>query len=142
MVMEGYEQMEDAHFWVAEDDYSDTAAIDDRAVYGYTRLGGRVGDDIDVPVRNAKRDVVTAIRTVSPGDKVRVNDGSWMDVVRRDDEGFVAVPENGSAERVVQPTNPSDRPPGTFHSPWMRRVDGYVSEGEVCCLEVDWSVSE
>lgn len=126
--------------------------IDGQAIYGSPFLGDRIESSLqgrsrrdaglEVPVRNGLRDLKTAIREVRPGDRVRVNDGGWMEFVKSEGEGFVAVLENGSVERMVQPSNPLDRPPGTFDVPWMRRADDHSSEGAVECLEVDWSEDE
>lgn len=137
------EQMEEAAFWTVEGAYGlKTWPIDEHAVYGRPGLGDRDGDEIEASVRSASRDLVTAIRTVRPGDRVRVNDRGWMEVTQKHDEGFVAVLENGSVEYVIQPDNPTDRPPGTFHTPWMRKWDGHGSVGEVGCLEVEWEDRE
>lgn len=137
-------QMEDAAFWYVYGEYGwYNEAIDERAVYGYPRLGDRDPESIEISIRKSSRDLVTAIRTVSEGDRVRVNDGNWMTVEDPEngfvDEGFACKYENGSVLYAVRPTNSSDNPPGTFHSPWMRRWDDHSSVGEVGCLEVDWA---
>lgn len=133
-----HEQMDDAAFYVLGGDYSLTEPVDGRAVYGHPVLGDRDASAIGAPVRKSARDLKTAIRSAEPGDRVRVNDGPWLEVTERDDEGFLAVPENGSVERAVHPDNPRNRPPGTFDLAWMRRADDWTSMGEVACLEVDW----
>lgn len=134
---EDYSQMEHAAFYeVGRPTHYEP--VDVRAIYGLA--AERVYRHINAPVRKAPRDLVTAIRTAREGDRVRVNAGGWMDVTGTDDEGFTCVYEDGSVEYAVWPTNPSDNPPGTFDRPWMRRVEGWRSEGAVECLEVDWAL--
>lgn len=148
-------QLEDAAFWVIEREKHGRPVeyrtpVDRRAVYGHPVLGDREPDEMDVPVRTAMRDLRTAIRTLGERrhlklhheDRVRVNDGNWMEVIQRSDmadEGFMCVPENGEKLRVIEPYHGKDIPPGTWDLCWMHRVDGWVSEGEVGCLEVDWA---
>jgi hypothetical protein len=115
--------------------------IDNHALYGPEMWAN---DDIDdeVPVRNDARSLVEAIRTVSEGDRVRVNDRGWMEVVEPDEsffgEGFVCRYENGSVLYEVMTSNPTNRPKGTFDRCWMRRFPGHASEGPVDSLEVEW----
>lgn len=139
-------QMEDAAFWEVDGEYGlERRPIDGHAVYGSMVLGGTPKDGDDVPNRRGARDLVTAIRSARPGDRVVVNgDTEWMDVVELPDgqwvdEGFACVPENGSVTYAVRPRNPRDSPPGTFDEPWMRRWDDGRSAGGVDSLEVDWA---
>lgn len=133
-----HEQMEDAAFWVVEGEYGlERWPIDDRAIYGL--LATWEYDEFPVPHRKAPRDLVTAIREVRPEDRVRVNRNGWMNVVEKDDEGFVAYYENGHVNYTIQPRNPRDQPRGTFDCPWMRRYDTGSSQGEVLTIEVDWA---
>jgi hypothetical protein len=139
---EQYQRCEECAFWKVETTYGvERWPIDPHAIYGWPSLGNRE-DDFDVPHRTGMRNIRTAIRSVRPGDRVRVNDDTWMDAVSPDDgcvdEGFAAKFENGSVVYVVRVDNPSNRPPGTFDSPWMRRWDDHTSIGEVNCLEVEW----
>jgi hypothetical protein len=129
---------ESTFWWVRADNGWCREPIDSHAVYGSPQLGERDPESVSVPIRNASRDLVTAIRTAKSGDRVRVNDNGWMEVVDREGEGFVAVYENGSVEYLISPRNPSDNPPGTFNNPWMRRYDDYSSVGPVECLEINW----
>jgi len=132
------ERMEGAAFWKVRTDLGATALpVDTHAVYGSVVLSGNRPPP-GVPHRRGHSNVVTAIRTVRPGDRVRVNDGGWMEALGKDDEGFVARYDNGDVRYTVQPANGLNRPVGTFHSPWMRRADDYSSEGEVYSLEVEW----
>lgn len=144
----GREKMDRAAFWLVEGEYGTRREpVDGRAVYGTPSLGDRDEDEITVPVRKGVSNLIAAIRTLSqrhspkgetPDDRVRVNDGGWMEVVRADDEGFVAHYEDGSVDYAIWPTNPSNNPQGTFDHPWMRRVDDWSSAGGVDCIEVDW----
>jgi len=115
--------------------------IDDHALYGSEI---EANDDIDeeIPVRDSARSLVEAIRTVSEGDRVRVNDGGWMEVVEPEQsffgEGFVCRYENQAVLHEVMTSNPTNRPEGTFDRCWMRRFPDHASEGPVDSLEVDW----
>lgn len=141
-----YGQCEDCSFWEVMGEYGvEYWPIDPRAVYGHPRLGDRDPGAVGVTVRADHAELVQAIRSVRPGDRVRVNDGGWMDVVEPDggfvDEGFCARYESGSVLYAIRTSNPSDNPPGTFNSPWMRRWDDHSSAGGVGCLEVDWNIA-
>jgi hypothetical protein len=113
---------------------------DDRAVYGFPVLGGRE-EPSDYPHYESIGALVDAIREVEPGDRVRVNDKPFYPAVETEQpvmgEGFIYEPDRG-ARREVTVTNPSNNPPGTFDSPWIRRVPDYSSDGELHILEVDW----
>jgi len=114
--------------------------VDNRAVYGFARLGGREEPE-NVPYYRDAGALADAIRTVGPGDEVRVNDDPFYTAVEGDTstgEGFVYETDRG-ARRQVTPMNPTNRPVGTFDSPWVRRVPGFDSIGEVGVLEVKWS---
>ena len=138
--MTGGERMDGAAFRRVRDDRGalSRTPVDTHAVYGSVVLADRDPPG-DAPHRDGFENLVTAIRTARPGDRVRVNDGSWMEVVETEAEGFIAVYDSGSVRYSVLPSNPMDRPSGTFHSPWMRREDDWSSEGEVHSLEVGWS---
>lgn len=113
---------------------------DPRAVYGYPRMGGR-DPPADVPLYKDSGALVDAIRNVSEGEMVKVNDRSFAPVVStrpvETGEGFHFETDRG-ARYEVSPRNPSNNPPGTFDLPWIRRVPGYDSEGELHSLEVKW----
>lgn len=113
---------------------------DGRAVYGYLNIGGRE-PPVAPPHYESAGALVDAIRTVVPGDEVNVNDKPFYPAVEPErtptGEGFVYKPTRGS-RREVTPTNPSNNPPGTFDSPWIRRLPGYESDGELGVLEVKW----
>lgn len=147
------EQLEDAAFWrvfYETSGHTETyqhEPIDDHAVYGYLR-----DEAPDVPHRSAPRDLLTAIRTLgsrhdlkhSPDDRVRVNGGSWMEVVSPAedgagfvDEGFLARYEDGSVLYAVRAMDMAHRGRDPS-SPRMRRWDDHSSEGLVDYLEVDW----
>jgi len=114
--------------------------VDAHAVYGFPELGGRDGPE-DVPLYRDSGALADAIRAASPGDEVRVNDGQFSPVVEEDapsGEGFVFETPRG-ARREVTVTNPTNRPPGTFDSPWIRRLPGFDSLGELNVLEVKWN---
>lgn len=137
------EQMEDAAFWRIDGERGwYHKAVDEHAIYGNVTLGERDPEETDLPIRSSPRDLVTAIRTVQPGDRIRVNDKGPMTAVRVKGgsmgEGFVCKYDAGSTLYAIDPSNPSNRPAGTFDLPWMRRWNGYMSHGEVCCLEVEW----
>lgn len=151
------EQLERAAFWRVEGPYGLVYhPIDSRAVYGYLLIGGRDPERVGagIPIRQAASDLKTAVRCMGEraeahrpaGDRVRVNDGGWMEVLgpRVDghhlpDEGFVARYENGEVVYVVEPYHGSDNPPGTFDSCWMYDSRDYSSAGAVECVEVDWN---
>lgn len=133
-------QMEDAAFWWVYGEYGwGTEPIDEHAIYGHAEYY-RDGD-IEVPVRNSLRDKTTAIRTVEPGDRVRINEENWMVAVEPDtgwvDEGFTARFENGEVQYAIRANDVG----GTHGTPEcrMRRRDDFSSVGIVSCIEVDWS---
>jgi|APHM01.1.fsa_nt_gi hypothetical protein len=113
---------------------------DDHAVYGYPNLGDRE-PPTDVPLYRDAGALADAIRTVDAGDEVRVNDGRFYPAVETENsvvsEGFVYETPRG-VRREVSPTNPTNRPQGTFDSPWIRKLSDYSSEGELHVLEVKW----
>lgn len=148
-----YEQEEDCAFWRIQNERGaiERQPIDDHAIYGRLRGGGRADEDHDVPHRNALRDLTTAIRVLGarhdlkhhPDDRMRVNDGGWMEVVQpqRDgpgfvDEGFLARYEDGSVLYAIRANDHGANlaPPENR----MRRWDDHSSAGVVHCLEVDW----
>jgi hypothetical protein len=113
---------------------------DRRAVYGFARLGDRA-EPTSVPHYRDSGALADAIRTVEPGDRVRVNDKPFYTAVEGDTstgEGFVYETDRG-ARRQVTASNPTNQPQGTFDSPWLRRLPGLDSLGEVNVLEVKWS---
>lgn len=114
--------------------------VDDRAVYGFPGLAERE-DPTDVPLYRDSGALADAIRTVEPDDEVRVNGNPFYPVVEGDTstgEGFVYETSRG-ARRQVTATNPTNQPAGTFDSPWVRRIPGFDSIGELNVLEVKWN---
>lgn len=135
-------QRTDAAFYEVYDGRAwHTEPIDERAVYGYLAIGGRDGETFRVPHRSSPADLRTAIRTVDVGDEVRVNDGNWMDVVGKDDEGFQARYQNGSVKYVVLPDYIPERI-NDEAGPRMFRAGSWKSMGMVGCIEVDWAERE
>lgn len=143
MSVEIIQQEDDCAFYRVEGEYGIYwEPIDPHAIYGYLHSGDR-GDDagtLDIPVRQFSRSLVTAIREVKPGDRVRVNNNNWMVAVEPDngfvDEGFAARYENGS---VVYAVRVNDYGGQGYSEHRMRRWDDFSSQGIVSCLEVDWN---
>lgn len=134
-----HSQMEDAHFYMICDDYSQLWPIDDHAIYGWLNLGERGDEEFEIPHRNALREPQTVISALQVGDRVRVNDKNWMVVVDHHFGDPVVRYVHGNGEVLYELWSYyTPERYGVEAGPRMFRQDGHSSAGHISCIEVDW----